>query len=497
MECGILRIKQITAGGISHIGGEEDRLHGNERNGDIDVERSRLNMSAYREPEQQTLYRAWQDKCAELGVSVQRKGQTAMEQAVITASPDFFARLGWDKEAAKNWTPDDIPPEIMKYFNDASDWAEQYFGAKNIISATVHFDETTPHMHIDYIPAVESSKRRKDVYARDADGKLVRDAKGHAVRARDENGKVIYAYEDAPARLSRTDFWQQRGGRQSYRKMQDQFYEQVSSKYGLERGEIDSGREHIEQERYKAVKAQEERETQEQAAQKAAAASREAEETREQAEKQAQEALQTAKQAEKQAAENKQIAEEQEYRAKVVAATAEHEECRAGDAWEQAEAAEKAAREATEKNETIVAAVQEAQEESRKLVGDFKKTITGKTIITPEQMETIGKLQYSVAFERNQRKRAEQETEKEKNQCYSWIDKFQQRGIEVENERRRADRAERELSRMRGALEKMPEPVRQEFDRIVKSLAKTNVSRGRGGSGRKVHMLKDIDDYER
>ena len=491
MECGILRIKQITAGGISHIGGEEDRLHGNARNGDIDVERSHLNMSAYREPEQQTLYRAWQSKCEELGVSVQRKGQTAMEQAVITASPDFFARLGWDKEAAKGWTPDDIPPEIMKYFNDASDWAEQYFGAKNIISATVHFDETTPHMHIDYIPSVESSKRRKDVYARDADGKLVRDAKGHAVRARDENGKVIYAYEDAPARLSRTDYWQQRGGRQSYRKMQDQFYEQVSSKYGLERGEIDSGREHIEQERYKAVKAQEERKEQEHAARQAEAASREAQETKKRAEQQAQEALQTAKKAQKQA-------EEQELRAKAATATAEHEERRAGDAWEQAEAAETAAREAAERHELTVAAVEAAQQENRNLVGSFGKTITGKVTVTPEQMETIEKLQYSVVFERNQRKRAEQETEKEKNRCYDWIDKFQQRGIEVENERRRADRAERELSRMRGALERMPEAARQEFDKAITAITKAAVthSRGRGGNGRQVHMLKDDCDYE-
>ena len=486
MECGILRIKQITAGGISHIGGEEDRLHGNERNGDIDMERSHLNMGAYRDG--QTLYRAWQDKCTELGVSVQRKGQTAMEQAVITASPDFFARLGWDKEMAKDWTPDDIPPGITQYFEDALGWAAQYFGERNIIGATIHYDETTPHMHIDYVPAVEASKRRKDVYARDADGKLVRDAKGHAVRARDKNGKVVYEYVDAPARLSRTDSWQQRGGRQSYRKMQDQFYEQVSSRYGLERGEIDSGREHIEQERYKAVKAQEERKEQEHAARQAEAASREAQETRKQAEKQAQEALQTAKKAQKQA-------EEQELRAKAATATAERQERRADDAWEQAEAAETAAREAEERHEAMVEAVQEAQQENRNLIGNFGKTITGKVTVTPEQMETIKHLQYSVVFEKKQRERAEQETEKEKNRCYSWMDKFQQRGIEVENERRRADRAERELSQMRGALEKMPEPVRQEFDRIVKSLAKTTVTRGRGGSGRKIHMLKD--DYER
>lgn len=252
MECGILRIKQITAGGISHVGGEEDRVHGNARNPDIAPERSHLNAEAgYRNGK--TLYRAWQDKCNALGINVTKKGQIAMDQAVITASPDFFTRMGWDKDAARGWQRDDIPDGIINYFNDSLKWAEQYFGKENIISGTIHMDETTPHMHIDYIPAVAASKRRKDVYARDEDGNLIRDGKGHAVRARDEDGKVIYDYVDAPARLSRNDFWQQRGGRQSYRKMQDDFFHTVSSKYGLERGEVGTGREHIEQERYKAV----------------------------------------------------------------------------------------------------------------------------------------------------------------------------------------------------------------------------------------------------
>lgn len=251
MAYGILRIKPITQGGIGHIGAEEDRRSRSQRNGDIDPDRSHLNMGAYR-LENQTLYAAWKNRCAELGVSPTRKGQICMEQAVVTASPAFFRELGWDKEAAKNWHVQDIPADIIRYFEQAAKWLGGYLGERNIISITLHLDEETPHMHVDYIPVAVAGKRRKDVYARDADGRILRDGKGHAIRAKDEAGHVIYEYVDAPVRLNRSDFWQERGGRQSYRQMQDAFYQAVSKAWGLERGEIATGRQHIEQERHKA-----------------------------------------------------------------------------------------------------------------------------------------------------------------------------------------------------------------------------------------------------
>ena len=67
MAYGILRIKPITQGGIGHIGAEEDRRSGNQRNGDIDPDRSHINMGAYR-LENQTLYAVCKNRCAELGL---------------------------------------------------------------------------------------------------------------------------------------------------------------------------------------------------------------------------------------------------------------------------------------------------------------------------------------------------------------------------------------------------------------------------------------------
>ena len=45
-------------------------------------------------------------------------------------------------------------------------------------------------------------------------------------------------------KLCSSDFWAERGGQHSYGNMQDEFYDRVSLRYGLERGEVGSNRKH-------------------------------------------------------------------------------------------------------------------------------------------------------------------------------------------------------------------------------------------------------------
>ena len=247
----ILRVATYKSGSINFIGREEYRQDYIHKNGDIDKERTHLNLTIGNK--EKTLYRAWKKRLDKLGIKIPtRTNQNVMEQIMITASPDFFKSLGWDAEMAKGWNHADIPLEIKQYFNDALRFVKEYIGQDNIISATIHLDETSPHMHIDYIPIISGKKKRKDVYLKDENGKCIRDEKGHAIRAKDENGKTIYEYVDVLPEINRGQFWQERGGRQSYRKMQDQFYEQVASKYGLERGQVGSDRQHEDQAKHKA-----------------------------------------------------------------------------------------------------------------------------------------------------------------------------------------------------------------------------------------------------
>lgn len=247
----ILRVATYKSGSINFIGKEEYRQNYKHKNGDIDGDRTHLNITIGNS--EKTLYQAWKQRLDKLGIRIPtKKNQNVMEQLLITASPDFFKSLGWDAELARGWSREDIPLEIKKYFNDSLKFVKDYIGRENVISATLHFDETSPHMHVDYIPIISGKRKRKDIYMKDENGKCIRDEKGHAIRAKDENGKTRYEYVDVAPEINRGQFWQERGGRQSYRKMQDLFFEQVASKYGLDRGQVGSDRSHEEQSKHKA-----------------------------------------------------------------------------------------------------------------------------------------------------------------------------------------------------------------------------------------------------
>ena len=67
-----------------------------------------------------------------------------MCENVISASPEFF--LGMEQS------------EKEKYFKYAYEFLKDRYGDKNIVSATVHFDETTPHMHFNFVPITSDGK---------------------------------------------------------------------------------------------------------------------------------------------------------------------------------------------------------------------------------------------------------------------------------------------------------------------------------------------------
>lgn len=252
MRSQIMRIASYTSGSINSIGREEYRHKYNHKNTSIDETRSHLNITLGNKGNK-SLYQLWKIHIESQGLKfTSKKNQIAMEQAVITASPDFFKQFGWDKIAAREWNRSDIPKEIRQYFNDSLKFIQEYMGKENILSATLHFDEETPHLHVDYVPVISGNCKRKDVYLKNEQGHCIRNEQGHAIRAKGSDGKTLYEYVNEPSSVNRSQFWAERGGRQSYRKMQDLFFEQVASKYNLERGERGSDRVHEEQSKYKA-----------------------------------------------------------------------------------------------------------------------------------------------------------------------------------------------------------------------------------------------------
>lgn len=183
----ILKFAKYKGPEISGIEAHNERTkEKHASNPDIDPSRTHLNFHLIK-PERK--YRAESEKqIAEAGCST-RSDSVRVVEALITATPEFFK----GKKRA----------EIKEFFNEALEFIKQNQAPETIISAVVHMDEKTPHMHLCFIPLT-------------ADGRL--------------SAKEIV------------------GNKKKLTQWQDQFWEYMVKKYpDLERGESasETGRDHI------------------------------------------------------------------------------------------------------------------------------------------------------------------------------------------------------------------------------------------------------------
>lgn len=73
-----------------------------------------------------------------------RKDSTRFVDTMITASPEVFKGK--------------LPKETALFFKWATDFMCQRIGRDNIVSAVVHMDERTPHMHLTFVPLTEDNR---------------------------------------------------------------------------------------------------------------------------------------------------------------------------------------------------------------------------------------------------------------------------------------------------------------------------------------------------
>lgn len=110
-------------------------------NPDIDTSRSHLNFHLVF-PERK--YRAEAEKqIAEAGCRT-RSDSVRVVEVLVTASPEFSK----GKKKA----------EIKAYFTVALDFIQKHQSKDTIISAVVHMDEKTPHMHLCFVPLTEDKR---------------------------------------------------------------------------------------------------------------------------------------------------------------------------------------------------------------------------------------------------------------------------------------------------------------------------------------------------
>lgn len=140
-----------------------------------DAERTHLNVTAGARNTAE-LTRAVAERLPEK----RRKDAVIAIEYLITASPEHFG-ANW-RESGENG---------MAYFSDALEWLKKRHGEQNIVAATIHLDESTPHMAAYVVP-------------------LTKDG-----------------------RLSAKDFV---GGRSALSKMQTSFAQDVGQRHGLQRG---------------------------------------------------------------------------------------------------------------------------------------------------------------------------------------------------------------------------------------------------------------------
>ena len=138
----ILRFAKYKGPEIGHIESHNERTKEKyASNPDIDTARSHLNFHLVT-PERK--YRAEAEKqIAEAGCRT-RSDSVRVVEALVTASPEFF------KGKKKS--------EVKAYFTEALDFIQKYQSKETIISAVVHMDEKTPHMHLCFVPLTEDKR---------------------------------------------------------------------------------------------------------------------------------------------------------------------------------------------------------------------------------------------------------------------------------------------------------------------------------------------------
>lgn len=173
---GIIRVQKFKAAAVTGIQIHDKReKEKSNTNPDIDYSKSNQNYSLI-EADERPFQTQIKEKIESLNLKkAVRKDAVVMCQILVTSDKDFF---------------DNITPEQEKqFFQDSLEFIKKRYGADNIISAEVHKDEKTPHLHINLVPINDNKLSAKSLFDR----------------------PFLY-------------------------KLQDDFYNDVSKNYGLERG---------------------------------------------------------------------------------------------------------------------------------------------------------------------------------------------------------------------------------------------------------------------
>ena len=204
MSYAIIRNSKYTMDKLNIIFRHNERKNSAYSNKEIDKEKSIKNYSIKR------CFKPYTKMFNEIKRQYNLKGQIKKNsnvacEYIITSDKDFFEEIGDE--------------ETKRYFETAYKFVVNYknLGEQYIVSAKVHMDESTPHMHLVFLPVVHTLEKK--------------------------SGKGV-------DKISCSEFWK---GKNSYRILQDNFHKYMTKAgFDLERGETEKN-EHIPIEKLKVM----------------------------------------------------------------------------------------------------------------------------------------------------------------------------------------------------------------------------------------------------
>lgn len=204
MSYAIIRNSKYTIDKLNVLFRHNERKNSAYSNKEIDREKSIKNYSLKRCIKPYTKMFNEMKQQYNLKGQIKKNSNVACEY-IITSDKDFFNEIGEE--------------ETKRYFETAYKFVASYknLGEQYIVSAKVHMDESTPHMHLVFLPVVHTLEKK--------------------------SGKTV-------DKISCSEFWR---GKNSYKILQDNFYKYMTrAGFDLERGETEKN-EHIPIEKLKVM----------------------------------------------------------------------------------------------------------------------------------------------------------------------------------------------------------------------------------------------------
>lgn len=166
---------------------------------------------------------AWTNVMKETNAQLNNRGKNIVLECLQFGGNHEF----WDS------FPD--PDEIWMHFQNCYKFAVNKIGFlhtdKNIICAVIVTEPNRRNLFVYYLPITETwqAKVMSDL----------RSKNGNKLQLRDETNIPLYrqVLNKGNPRLSHSEFWKVRGGLMAYSDLQEDFYAQVSKRYGAVRGE--------------------------------------------------------------------------------------------------------------------------------------------------------------------------------------------------------------------------------------------------------------------